>query len=213
MLDPDVVHQAGAAGFVLGLGFVFSIGPQNLRLIQGGLTRSHGWTIATVGLVSEIVIVLAGPMGFGRALAAAPDLSRILQVLGIAFVAWCGLKALTRRSGGLLTISGATARETRTKAILSMLVVTWLNPLVYLEVFVLLGVLAANFEGTRRSAFFAGYLMAAAVRFYGLTFAGRAAAPWLSRPSRQSQFDVVAGTLLVTSATLMTLQLLPSGSG
>jgi L-lysine exporter family protein LysE/ArgO len=185
VLDPDIVHQAGAAGFLLGLGFAFSIGPQNLRLIQGGLTRSHGWTIATVGLVSEIVIVLAGPMGFGQALAAAPDLSRFLQVLGIAFVGWCGLNALIRRSDDLLPIGDGAPQGTRGKAIVSMLVVTWLNPLVYLEVLVLLGALAANFEGTRRLAFFAGYLLAAAVKFYGLTFAGRAAAPWLGRRGRQ----------------------------
>ena len=82
-----------------------------------------------------------------------------------------------------------------------------------LEVLVLLGALAANFEGTRRLEFFARYLLAAAVKFYGLTFAGRAAAPWLGRPARKSQFDAVTGALLVGTAALMTLQLLPSGAG
>jgi L-lysine exporter family protein LysE/ArgO len=101
--------------------------------------------------------------------------------------------------------------ETRTKAVLPMLVVTWLNPLVHLEVVVLPGALSAASDGIRRLVFFAAYLMAAAIRFYGLTLDGRAAAPWLSRPARRSQFDLAAGTLLA-SAVLMSFQLLPSGS-
>jgi L-lysine exporter family protein LysE/ArgO len=196
---------------MLGLSFIFSVGPQNLRLLQAGVTRSHETTVASVGFLSEIAIVVVGRMWFDTAMNTAPALALGLQVLGVAFLVWCGLKCLARRAYGQAPAAGAPKGETRLSAALSMLAVTWLNPLLYLEAMLLLGVLASRYDSAQRLWFFVGYLAAAAIKFYGLSFAGRVVSPWLSRPGRRIWFDTVAGVLLIGTAVLMTLQFLPPG--
>ncbi|MBM6594609.1 LysE/ArgO family amino acid transporter [Microvirga pudoricolor] len=209
----SLIQHAGTAGFMLGVSFIFSIGPQNLRLLQAGFTRRHEMTVATVGFVSEVVIVVAGQMVFETAMTTAPALAGILQALGIGFLAWCGVKSLAQRSQGGLAAMGELSGDTRLRAVMSMLAVTWLNPLLYLEALFLLGVLASTYDSAERSWFFVGYLAAAAIKFYGLSFAGRAVSPWLSRPGWRAGFDSAAGTLLIGTALLMSWQLLPGGVG
>lgn len=41
MTADALLSPAAESGFVFGLGLIFSLGPQNLMLIQAGLTRSH----------------------------------------------------------------------------------------------------------------------------------------------------------------------------
>lgn len=45
MTADALLSPAAESGFVFGLGLIFSLGPQNLTLIQAGLTRSHPFTV------------------------------------------------------------------------------------------------------------------------------------------------------------------------
>ncbi|SIT58521.1 hypothetical protein BQ8794_50623 [Mesorhizobium prunaredense] len=56
MTADSLLSPAAVSGFVFGLGLVVSLGPQNLMLIQAGLTRSHPFAVASTGYVSEIEI-------------------------------------------------------------------------------------------------------------------------------------------------------------
>ncbi|MCF6117725.1 hypothetical protein L2449_12640 [Mesorhizobium muleiense] len=46
MTADSLLSPAAVSGFVFGLGLIFSLGPQNLMLIQAGLTRSHPFAVA-----------------------------------------------------------------------------------------------------------------------------------------------------------------------
>ncbi|WP_245485807.1 MULTISPECIES: hypothetical protein [unclassified Mesorhizobium] len=45
MTADALLSPAAESGLVFGLGLIFSLGPQNLTLIQAGLTRSHPFTV------------------------------------------------------------------------------------------------------------------------------------------------------------------------
>lgn len=46
MTADALLSPAAESGFVFGLGLIFSLRPQNLMLIQAGLTRSHPlWSV------------------------------------------------------------------------------------------------------------------------------------------------------------------------
>lgn len=202
MNGSDIASVALSTGFLLGLGAILSIGPQNMRLIEAGIQRRHAGTVATTGLVSEIAIVTAGIAGLGAILTASPDIAAALRIAGVAFLLWCGVSALRRPSLGHGPLH-ATDRGTRRSAMLGMLAVTWLNPLVYVEVMLLVGVLSTGFGDVARIWFGAGFLAASAIRFYGWSAVGHLLAPVLSQPVPRRRFDLASGALLIVLAAIM----------
>jgi L-lysine exporter family protein LysE/ArgO len=207
MLAEQTILQPLSAGLLLGFGFVFSIGPQNLMLIQSGADRNHPLSVATTGYLSEVLIVTVGAIGLGASLREMTSLGFVLRVLGIAFLIWYGLHAILRRHQAARAGGEQATLCSRHRAVRSMLVVTWFNPLVYLEVVFLLGVVASGFGHEKRWWFVTGFLIASGMRFYGWSLAGRLLHPWLAVPRRRVQFAVVSGGLLLCSAGLLTSQI------
>jgi L-lysine exporter family protein LysE/ArgO len=202
---PDPIFTAATTGFVFGVGLVLSIGPQNLRLIEAGVTGRHTGAVATTGYLSEVIVVSAGVLGLGSLLASAPAVAEALRFAGIMFLLWCGYKALASEGGSAFS-SRVDGDSSRGRAILSMLAVTWLNPLVYVEVLFLSGVLSTAFEPSTRVFFAVGLLAASAVRFYGWSFAGWLLAPLFARSDRRRAFDRASGLLLLAAAGLLAAQ-------
>jgi L-lysine exporter family protein LysE/ArgO len=198
---------ASLSGFLLGLSLIFSIGPQNLQLIRAGAFRQRPAIVATTGYLSEIVIVLVGVHGVAGQLETAPQLAEIMRGCGIAFLAWNGLKSMLLTRKLKQATAGPVPGPAVHHAVVAMLAVTWLNPLVYIEVMFLVGLMSSTFGDVARLWFALGFLMASAIRFYGWSLAGRLLTGWLSSPVRQRRFDVISGILLLVSAILLTIQM------
>jgi L-lysine exporter family protein LysE/ArgO len=196
-----------AAGFVLGASLIFSIGPQNMRLIRAGVVGRHATSVATAGYLSEIVIVLAGVFGLGALLSEATGLADGLRLLGVAFLLWCALQAWRSSTGAAGWGDDEAGEASRAAALRAILSATWLNPMVYVEVMLLVGVLASNFGGAGRGWFAAGFLFASAFRFYGWCWVGHRLSPILARPGRRRSFDRLSGLLLLLAAGLLSLQI------
>jgi L-lysine exporter family protein LysE/ArgO len=192
-----------ASGFGVGVGLVMSIGPQNLYLIRAGANAGRGWITATVGYCSEIVIFLAAATWLATILRWAPESVSGLYVLGIAFLLWCGLRTLLTRDRKPGSLGDMPATPTLRREVLGMLSVTWLNPLVYLEVGLVAGTFAISQESDARVAFAAGFLAASAIRFYGWSTVGQRLGPWLGQGRRMRWFNTGAGLVLLGLAASM----------
>lgn len=173
----DLLASAVAGGFVLGLATLLSLGPQNLRLIEAGLTRSHPGPVATTGYLSESLVVAAGVALVVSVASSHPQVVLAMRSAGVVFLVWCGLASLmaTAAPEDLHRTAGTRSRGA---AIRSMLIVTWLNPVVHLEVMLLVGLLSASCGRDRGPWFGVGSLIASALRFDGWTVAA-----WGSRTS------------------------------
>jgi L-lysine exporter family protein LysE/ArgO len=205
-MSGSYVLSAGSTGFPLGFSLIFSIGPQNLYLIRVGALAQTPLLIATAGYLSEFLLVAAGLVSVGLIGRMAPVIEDVLRILGVGFLLWCGLSALLSRKPRILP---QTAQATTTaQALSSMLAVTWLNPLVYVEIVLLTGAVAASFEPQLRLWFAEGFLIASAFRFYGWAMIGRLLQRWLASHRNQRMFDVLAGLFLIASAVLLIRQLL-----
>jgi L-lysine exporter family protein LysE/ArgO len=200
MFAQNLGLAATLTGFGMGAGIIFSIGPQNLKLIQAGALRRHPAVVAATGYASEILIVAAGVSGIGAALQVAPPVQLAMQLSGIAFLLWCAFRMFSSSGIAGDWDEGATRTETRLQAALSMLAVTWLNPLVYVEVMLLVGVLSSGYGSDARFWFALGFLAASCLRFFCLPACGRLLAPWLASPAAQNAFSRIAGSLLLLVA-------------
>lgn len=194
--DPAAI----AAGFAFGLGLILSIGPQNLMLIRAGLARNHPMVVASTGYVSEVLLVALGIGGLGALLAANPAVSSLLQALSAVFLAWCGLRILVKVGRERKTHALEAGGVPLTRAVGAMLVVTWLNPLAWLEAMFLVGVLSSGHEAI---GFATGFLLASAIKFYGWSLAGMTLSRHLGNARCLACMDAVAGVVLIAVAALL----------
>jgi L-lysine exporter family protein LysE/ArgO len=156
--------------------------------------------MATTGYLSEILFVAAGVSGVGAALQAAPLVQSAMQLGGIAFLLWCAFRMFAASGVAREWDKGAAVPETRMQAVLSMLAVTWLNPLTYVELILLVGVLSSGYGTDARFWFALGFLAASCLRFLCLPACGRLLAPWLVTAGAQDAFNRIAGSLLLLVA-------------
>lgn len=199
----ELALQAGLVGFMLGLPAIVSIGPQNLRVLNAGLTGAHPGTVATIAFVSEILLVAAGIGGLGLSLATRPGAMALLQAAGAAFVAWLGVGTLRRRGSGPSADASCPGRHHLAAAVLGILGVTWLNPLAYIEVVFMLGIITADHAVAGKLALGAGFLLASALKFYGLAMLARRCAALLAAPRMRRRFDLASGSILLAIAALL----------
>ena len=89
---------------------------------------------------------------------------------------WYGFGALkTAFSSNLELASAEVMKQGRWKIIVTMLAVTWLNPHVYLDTFVVLGSLGGQLAMEPKRWFALGTISASFLWFFGLAPAGRLA--------------------------------------
>lgn len=186
--------QAALAGFALGFSLILAIGAQNAFVLRQGLRREHVLAVVLVCAFSDAVLVAAGVAGFGALAEAVPGLERIMRYGGAAFLLVYGARAfLAAWRGGAVLEAGAGAGSL-TRALLTCLALTWLNPHVYLDTVVLLGSVSAQYED--RLSFGVGAVAASFVFFFSLGFGARLLAPLFRRPESWRVLDAWVGTVM-----------------
>lgn len=187
-------------GFALGMATIMPLGPQNILVMNQGIRRQYHVLIATLCLVSDMILISAGVFGGSALLMRSPLLLQTVTVAGVAFLALYGLNAVKHAWRG----DGETAAHTdghphpsgRRRVIMAMLAVTWLNPHVYLDTLVVLGSLGGQFEPAARRFFAVGTIGASVVWFYGLALLSSRLSPWLNRPSVQRLIQLFVGVVM-----------------
>lgn len=132
-------------GLVLGAAMILPLGPQNAFVMNQGIRRQYHIMIALLCAISDLVLICAGIFGGSALLMQSPWLMALVTWGGVAFLLWYGFGALkTAMSSNLELASAEVMKQGRWKIIATMLAVTWLNPHVYLDTFVVLGSLGGN---------------------------------------------------------------------
>jgi L-lysine exporter family protein LysE/ArgO len=198
---------ATMSGFVFGLGLIFSLGPQNLMLIRAGMMRDHPLAVASTGYVSEIALVAMGIGGLGTLLMQHPTMSGALQIGCAGFLAWWGAHVLLGVSRSSRAVATTEVGGSRSRAVGSMLAVTWFNPLVWLEAMFLVGVFSSSYASEAQTEFAMGFLSASAIKFYGWSLVGVGLSRRFNQPICRKRMDAVAGFVLIAAAVLLSINI------
>lgn len=170
-------------GMGLSASLIMAIGSQNAHVLRMGLRRDHVAITVLVCVACEAVLIAMGIMGMGSLLSHNPAWMRVASWGGAVFLFWYGARALrSALQTQTLQVAGGDTKISRVQALAAALAVTLLNPHVYLDLLVLLGVVGAQQEGQGKLWFGLGALCNAAIWYMALGYGARLLTPLFARP-------------------------------
>jgi L-lysine exporter family protein LysE/ArgO len=190
------------AGLSVMLGLIVAIGAQNTWVLSMSVRRNHPWSIAFTCILIDSLLMAVGVASFQQIQHYLPGVKFWLTLAGILLLSWMAAQAFIRMIRGNSGLQTEDKRlVSRRKAILSTLMISLLNPHVYLDTVVLIGSLAS--ASSSSWLFYSGALSASVIWFLLLTLMGGSLGGWLSSPQRWRIFDGVIGTVLTWVAFSM----------
>jgi L-lysine exporter family protein LysE/ArgO len=197
--------EAGATGFALAATLIIAIGAQNAFVLRQGLKREHVGLVVAFCAAADALLMSAGVLGAGSALAAAPQLTRWMAAAGALFLAAYGVHALHSAWRPAALLAAGAERAMPWRGVLAQAAAfTFLNPHVYLDTVMLVGAVGAQQAPAWRPAFLVGACSASALWFGTLGYGAGRLAPWFARPAAWRWLDLLIGaTMLVLAALLL----------
>ncbi len=184
-------------GLTLGSAMILPLGPQNAFVMNQGIRRQYPLMVAGLCALSDLVLICAGIFGGSAVLMQSPWLMALVTWGGVAFLLWYGFGALKTAFSQQLELANAEVlKQGRWRIIATMLAVTWLNPHVYLDTFVVLGSLGGQLAAEPKRWFALGTISASFIWFFGLALLAAWLAPRLRTAKAQRIINVVVGVIM-----------------
>lgn len=184
-------------GFALSAAMILPLGPQNVFVMNQGIRRQYHLLVASLCALSDIVLICAGIFGGSALLHRSSLLLMLVTWGGVAFLSWYGWGAFrTAFSRHIDPVSVAELAQSRWRIVVSMLAVTWLNPHVYLDTFVVLGSLGSQFAPEVRAWFAFGAVSASAAWFFALALLAAWLSPYLKTQLAQRTINILVGLVM-----------------
>lgn len=173
--------HAVITGFITGLSLIVAIGSQNAFVLRQGLRRAHVLPIVMVCALSDAILICVGVFASGWIASALPLALPVMRWGGAAFLTiYGGLALRSAWRGGQQLIAADGTSQSLAAALTTCLMLTWLNPHVYLDTVVLLGAISTDF-GQSSGLFALGAMAGSIVFFFALGFGARLLAPLFAK--------------------------------
>jgi L-lysine exporter family protein LysE/ArgO len=194
-----------AQGLTLSFGLIVAIGAQNAFVLRQGLRREHVAGVVLFCALADALLIAAGVLGMAQAMGERPALARVLALLGAAFLAVYGWRALRRARQPQALAPAAQGRALgRGAAMAQAAAFTLLNPHVYLDTVLLVGGLGAQQPAPLRGWFIAGASGASLAWFALLGYGARWLSPFFAQPRAWQLLDrLIGATMFVLAALLL----------
>lgn len=182
---------------MLGAALILPLGPQNAFVMNQGIRRQFHIMTAALCTLSDVLLICAGIFGGSALLMQSPWLLALVTGGGVAFLLWYGFGALRTAFGSTIELANAEAmRQGRWRIIATMLAVTWLNPHVYLDTFVVLGSLGGQLDAEPKRWFALGTVSASFLWFFSLALLAAWLAPCLRTVQAQRVINTLVGLVM-----------------
>ena len=199
MIPTQPIFADALSGFGLGLSLILAIGSQNAFVLKQGLRREHVFAICLFCAISDSLLISAGVAGFGAVTARYPQVGDIAKLAGALFLLAYGLMSLyaSVTKSHALTADGQVVSSLK-KSLLLCFGFTWLNPHVYLDTLVLVGMVST---GASSKVWFAiGAVSASFVFFFSFGYGAKLLSPLFAKPKAWNVLDAFVGVIMLVLA-------------
>ena len=184
-------------GFFLGLSLIVAIGAQNAFVLRQGIRKEHQFVTALLCTMIDAALITAGSLGLGTVIASMPILLKTVTFFGAAFVAWYGAQAFIRVFRSSAVMGGADGEaHTVKQTVTTLLMLSLLNPHVYLDTVLLVGGISSRHPLPSRYFFIAGASSASLVWFFSIAYGAGFLAPLFAKKLTWKIFDAAIGVIM-----------------
>lgn len=192
------------AGFTVCLSLIISIGAQNVYVLRQAVRGQHVRLCVAWCVVSDAILIGLGVAGMAQLLSRQPEVALWLGWGGVLFLLGYGCFALWRMGmapSASVEVAPATAGPSGMLGVLgALMVITLLNPHVYLDTVVLVGSIGARHEGHLKWVFVLGAACASLVWFGALSMAAQRMRRVFALPLAWRVLDGVTGVMMLVLA-------------
>ncbi len=192
-------------GYLSAAALIMAIGAQNAFVLAQGVKQRFHWQVAAVCIFFDVLFISAGMLGIGALLAEWPDAVTWFKLGGAIFLFWYGSKAL-RAFFANDALSAGVAQSNLKSALWIAIMVSTLNPHVYLDTVILLGGIGNQYVNAPKYSFWVGAVSASISWFLLLTLAAKALSPWLSQPRYWRWVEVAVAVFMWSLAIWLVLE-------
>ncbi|MGB7974334.1 MAG: LysE/ArgO family amino acid transporter [Roseiarcus sp.] len=187
-------------GLLTGLSLIVAIGAQNAFVLRQGLLGEHVFAVVLACSLSDAALIAIGVTSFRRLAVATPWFVPAMRYGGAAFLIWYGARNLHSALRSSEALAAGEARASSLAQTLAMgLVLTWLNPHVYLDTVMLLGAISTRFPGEEAS-FAAGAMAGSFLFFFALGYGARGLRPIFTSPASWRALEALVALTMWTIA-------------
>lgn len=190
----------------LAAGQIVGIGPQNAYVIRQGIGRSHVLPIVLVCILCDVFFIAAGVWGVGAWISRHAELLNWVIWGGAAFITFLGVRSLRSALTPKQLDDLGGVEKSRNAAIKTILLVTLVNPYVWIDTVVLIGSVSSAYGAENKGAFLLGCLTASLVWFFGIGFFAGKLAPWFASPKSWRILDGVIACIMFLTAGMLVLR-------
>ena len=196
-------------GFLLGMGLIIGIGPQNSFILQQAIRKQFIFLMVVLASLIDIGLIMFGAGGAASFFADSPILIDLITWAGVSFLAVYGWKAFKSAlfPQKLLKKPEAKANLSRRAVIMGILAVSLLNPSTYLDTMFVIGGSAANYDASLRGFFTIGASAASVIWFFSLCFGATKFSKVLANPIALRLIDFISGIIMWLIAIRLVLHL------
>ena len=169
-------------GFLLGASLIIAIGSQNAYVFQQGILKNHVFLVCSICFLSDVLLILLGGLGLGNLISSNETILLFLSYGGALYLFLYGSSKLLSVFKSKAVLSPSEEKKaSHHGVVLNALMVTFLNPHVYIDTVVLIGSIASRHSPVHKSYFLLGCCVASFVWFFSLGFGAVQLAPFLKR--------------------------------
>lgn len=184
-------------GFLLSAAMILPIGAQNAFVLQQGSKKQYHLMSASLCALSDVILISGGVFGGSALLSQSEYLLLLITWGGVAFLLWYGWNAFKTAFTKEIALSQHENQvKSRWRVIVTLVAVTWLNPHVYLDTFVVLGSIGGQLTAELRPWFTFGALFASISWFFALSLLAAWFSPILSQVTAQRIINLFVGCVM-----------------
>ena len=182
-------------GFIIGGSLIIAIGPQNLFVIQQGLKNNYVLITVLICSFSDALLIIIGIILSSIIININPFSINILKFIGGVWLIIYGLNKTIKSKKNNIKNKENLINDKILIVILNTLIITYVNPHVYIDTVILLGTLSTNFQN--QFLFGLGAIIASFIFFFFLGYTSKFLSKYIINNKLWFWIDNIIGIIMI----------------
>jgi len=188
-------------GFIVTFSMIVAIGAQNAYVLKLGLLKQYVGIVVFLCILFDILLISSGVLGLGYFIEGNQLLINSIAIFGIVFlVSYAFISFKSACTNESLEVDNQNNQNSLKKVITTLLMLTFLNPHVYLDTILLIGGIGANIAQEMKIYFLLGSISGSAIWFMLLGYGARFLIPLFKKAITWKILDISIGIIMLVIA-------------